>query len=136
MTDEEFLRAFEATTLPYEQWTHRAHVKVGFLYLRGRSFSAALNLMRDAIQAYNAVNHEKVRRGYHETVTQAFLRLIAAAEPRDPRFIDAESFCDANPELLDQSILGRYYSPEVLRTDRSRTEFVRPDLQPLPSEEG
>lgn len=136
MTDEEFLRAFEATTLPYGQWTHRAHVKVGFLYLRGRSFSAALNVMRDAIQAYNAVNHEKVRRGYHETVTQAFLRLIAAAVGTDPAFPSADAFCDANPELLDQSILGRHYSPEVLRSERSRTEFVGADLRPLPSDDG
>jgi len=28
MTDDEYLRAFEQLTLPFEQWTHRAHVDV------------------------------------------------------------------------------------------------------------
>lgn len=136
MTDEEFLTAYEATTFPYQLWTHRAHVRLGFLFLkRAASFNVALDAIRGAIQAYNAVNREKVRRGYHETLTYAFLSLIAAAMRSAPDATggDAESFIDANPELLDQTILGRYYSTEVLRDERSRIEFVLPDLQPLPS---
>jgi hypothetical protein len=38
MTDRQFLRAFEMRTLPFNQWTHRAHVKVAFLYLRDFPF--------------------------------------------------------------------------------------------------
>ena len=34
MTDGEFLSCFENCSLPFDQWNHRAHVKVAFLYLR------------------------------------------------------------------------------------------------------
>jgi hypothetical protein len=30
MTDDEFLAAFEDCTLPFEQWHHRAHVRIAF----------------------------------------------------------------------------------------------------------
>ncbi len=39
MTDDEFLAAFEDCTLPFEQWHHRAHVRVAFLYASGASAS-------------------------------------------------------------------------------------------------
>lgn len=28
MNDDEFLATFEDCTLPFEQWTHRAHVRI------------------------------------------------------------------------------------------------------------
>ena len=31
MDDTELLRHFETLTLPFDQWTHRAHVRVAFL---------------------------------------------------------------------------------------------------------
>jgi hypothetical protein len=56
MPDAEFLARFEARTLPFAQWTHRAHVKVAFLYLRALPFGAALERTRAGIRAYNAAN--------------------------------------------------------------------------------
>ena len=33
VTDEQFLQSFDDMTLQKAEWTHRAHVKVAFLYL-------------------------------------------------------------------------------------------------------
>jgi hypothetical protein len=33
MNDRAFLRAFEAAAIPRDRWTHRAHVRMAFLYL-------------------------------------------------------------------------------------------------------
>ena len=33
MTDDELVQAWESLALPYEQWTHRSHVRVAFTYL-------------------------------------------------------------------------------------------------------
>ena len=46
VTDEELLSAFEGLTLPLAQWTHRAHVRVAFTYLRRHPFEEALGRMR------------------------------------------------------------------------------------------
>ena len=34
MTDDEFLAAFEAAAIPRKDWTHEAHVRMAWLYLR------------------------------------------------------------------------------------------------------
>ena len=38
MTDDEFIRQFEGCTFPFEQWHHRAHVKLAYLYLMRHGF--------------------------------------------------------------------------------------------------
>ena len=78
MDDPELLRQFESCSLPFEQWTHRTHVKVAYLYLRRRPFAEALASMRGGVQAYNAANNvpEGPREGYNETTTHAFMVLI------------------------------------------------------------
>ena len=54
MTDDQLLVAFESLALPFSQWTHRAHVRVAFCYLRRHPFDEALARMRAGIRAYNA----------------------------------------------------------------------------------
>ena len=50
-SDQDFLRAFEDCTLPFEQWKHRAHVKVasgsdaGFMLEHGRTNSGEIELL-------------------------------------------------------------------------------------------
>src|SRR5687767_661413 len=116
MDDAEFLRQFETRTLPFEQWTHRAHVKVAYLYLRGCGFDEALVRMRAGVKAYNAHRSvpESPTSGYNETTTHAFLHLIAATMrayggvfPADT----ADAFCDLHPQLMTRHALRLFYSP-------------------------
>ena len=74
MNDQEFLSRFEDCTLPFAEWTHRAHVKVAFLYVRDNSFERAIEKICAGINAYNAVNDvpEGPMVGYNETTTVAF----------------------------------------------------------------
>ena len=80
MTDDQFLQSFESLALPFEQWNHRAHVRIAFIYLSRHSFDAALAKTRSGVQAYNARNNvpDSPTSGYNETTTRAFLQLIAA----------------------------------------------------------
>src|SRR5213080_243738 len=105
MTDGEFLASFEACTLPFEQWTHRAHVKVAYLYLRRHTFDDALGRMRAGIKGYNAANRvpEGPTSGYNETTTRAFLHLISATMHAYGETFPsqhADGFCDTHPQLM------------------------------------
>jgi hypothetical protein len=126
MTDEVFLMAFEDTSLPRYEWTHAAHVRMGFLYLSRLPYAEAEGKIVAGIQRYNAAkgNHT----GYHHTITIAFARLIAS------RFngSDGPEFCAANPDLLTFACIQKHYSPELLKSAKARIEFVEPDLEPLP----
>ena len=136
MTDDEFLSAFEARTLPFAQWTHRAHVKVAFLYLRDLPLDAALDKVRAGIRAHNVANavSELPTSGYNETTTVAFVRLVAAtmaaygdAFPTPT----ADAFCDAHAQLMTRNVLRLFYSPQRRMDPRAKAEFVEPDLAPL-----
>jgi len=54
MNDEEHLRSFEDQSLPRAGWSHRAHLKVAYLYLIRFSYDEALERLRRGIKAYNA----------------------------------------------------------------------------------
>jgi hypothetical protein len=137
MSDEEFLRQFETCALPFKQWTHRAHVKAAYLYLMRYSFEEALGRMRVGIRAYNAQHKvpESATGGYNETTTHAFVHLIAAtmrAYGRTHPVADAEGFCEAHPQLMTRHALRLFYSPQRRMEPLAKTEFVEPDLAPLP----
>jgi hypothetical protein len=138
MDDEEFLQRFEDCTLPFEQWTHRSHVKVAFLYLRTLPFDQALARIRCGIKKYNAAHQvpQGPTSGYNETTTQAFLRLIAATMQAYGEALatpNANTFCDRHPQLMTRHALRFFYSPEARMHPLAKTEFVEPDLSPLPA---
>ena len=132
-SDDVLWEAFVAGIITHAEWNHRAHVRIGYLHICRHPFSRALELVRSRIQRLNAIHGtpEAIDRGYHETMTRAFMQLIAASavEMRDA---DSQAFCDAHPELLDRRVLRKYYTRERILTLKAKAEFVTPDLQPLP----
>ena len=136
-SDEAFLQAFEERTLPFAQWTHRAHVKVALTYLRRGTFQEALERMRVGIKAYNARHGvpDTATSGYNETTTHAFLHLIAAtiaAYGDSHPTPDGDSFCDTHPQLMTRHALRLFYSPQRRMDPEAKARFVEPDLAPLP----
>src|SRR5690348_8700842 len=135
MDDSELVRQLESCTLPFAQWTHRAHVRVAYTLLRALPFPEALVRFRKAVQAYNAKNNvpESATQGYNETTTHAMLHLILAtmrAYPAD--YPNADAFCDTHPQLMTRHCLRLFYSPARRMDPLAKTQFVEPDLAPLP----
>jgi hypothetical protein len=137
MNDRELLRQFETLTLPFDQWTHRAHVRVAYMYLSDHSFHEALARIRAGIKAYNAHNKvpENETSGYNETTTHALLHLIAAvmrAYAKTHPVADADAFCDMHPQLMTRHALRLFYSPQRRMHPEAKIKFIPPDLAPLP----
>jgi len=137
MSDAELLMAFESQTLTHEQWNHRAHLRVAYIYLSGHGFDEGLVKIREGIKKLNAVHQvpESVDRGYHETITHAFARIIAsmiAAHNETLQITDSTSFCDAHPHLLQKTLLRLYYTRQKVMTMEAKAAFVEPDIGPLP----
>lgn len=100
---------------------HREHVRMAFETLRRHSFPET------ALHCSRALRQMACRGGrpeaYHETITIAFLALIAE---RMGDAADFEKFAAVNPDLLDKHVLARWYRPEQLASDRARRTFVLP----------
>jgi hypothetical protein len=132
-TDEEIARlvlAFEACTLPAEQWTHTAHLIVALWYLRQHPRAEATALIRAGITCYNRAQGSK---GYHETMTLAWIAVVA-------RFLADHDRCGQSladlavalgQECGDRHHLLRFYSRDVLHSPESHRAWVPPDLRPI-----
>jgi hypothetical protein len=125
LSDGEFIQAFEATTLPVSQFDHAAHVRVGWWYLRECPLGEAIDRFRSSLRAF--ADAAGATGKYHETVTVAWMLLIAERVAASPE-LDWTAFSERHPELFAKpSLLTRYYSSATLDSDRARLTFVMPD---------
>lgn len=133
MDDAAFLAAFESCELPKAAWTHRAHVRMAWLYLAAFAREAALDRARAGIQRYNASKGGPPS-AYHETITCAYIRLVADRRAGRPAGESFDEFALANPDLVDREahVLLRHYRQRTLFSDAARAAFVEPDVEPLP----
>jgi hypothetical protein len=124
MTDEEFLTALERCELAAESFTHAAHVRAGYLYLRAGGFDAALGRMRGAVRRFAA--HVGKPDKYHETITVAYLALIHQRLRERGDGAGWAGFGAQNPDLFEPELLLRYYRRSELESNLARQVFVLP----------
>ena len=123
----DLLDSFLDTSLATERFQHAQHVEVAWRFVTRYGMPAALAEFTAAIKRFAEA---KGARGlYHETITWAFLLLIAERQAANP-CQHWEPFAAANQDLLvwKPSILERYYSKELLASDLARRTFLMPDL--------
>ncbi len=125
MTDAAFLQQFESLTLPLEQWTHRAHLRLAYLYLTRHDLAVAVEKTRLGIQAHNAAHGilTTPTSGYHESQTMLWLRLVAAtlAEYGPGPGSTADEFIDFHGQLSSPKLHRLYYSRNLFMSP----EFAR-----------
>ena len=134
MDDETFLRQFESTTWPKAEWHHRQHIKVAYLYLRRYPLETATVKIREGIKAYNTAHNveDTLLSGYHETMTQAWLRLVHFTLCEYGPAENADTFFEQHPQLSQTKVLRFFYSKARFTSPEAKAMFVEPDLTPLP----
>src|SRR5258707_8229350 len=75
LDDVALWEGFVGARLPPAEWTHRAHLRMAWMFLRQHPLDAAHLLFRVGIIKLNASHGltETVTRGYHETLTRVWL---------------------------------------------------------------
>ncbi len=133
-SDDEFTRLFVKQAWPLEQWHHREHVRLAYLYLTRYSFSEAADRIRVGIKAHNAANKifDTPTSGYHETMTIAWLRLVQFVIGAYGQCATSDEFCDDHPELMERKALRLFYSRDLFMSSAAKMSFVEPDLTAFP----
>jgi N-formylglutamate deformylase len=131
MDDQTFLRQFERCELDAAHFAHAGHLRLAWLYLQRYPFAEAVERTCSGIARYAA--HLGAAGKFHRTVTQALLHLMRAGGACD-RALGWPDFLAANPGLRDDArgCVARHYSVGLLASDAARTQFLQPDLAPLP----
>ncbi len=105
--DEQFLVEFEACRWPLEQWHHQQHIQLAYLYLNRYPFDEAMARIRERIKAHNAARQlpDLPTSGYHETMTQAWMRLVHLTLCEYGPAETAGIFYEQNPQLSEKKVL-------------------------------
>jgi len=127
MTDQEFLERFESCSLDKEDFHHKDHVRLAWIYLSRFPVLEALSRFSEGLKRFA---HSLGKEGlYHETITWSYLLLIRERIARAQDEESWEEFARANSDILDwrESVLKLYYRDETLKSDLARRVFVLPD---------
>jgi hypothetical protein len=117
---ERFLRGeIDAAAFP-----HREHLRMAYEMLRRHDFAETLLHFSRALR----VMAEKAGKpqAFNQTITMAFLALIAERMQMQEA-ADFAAFVSAHPELLDKSVLLRWYPAARLGSAAARRTFLLPD---------
>ena len=120
------LGAFLRGEIDSRSFRHLDHLRVAYEMLARHSFA-------DAAAAYSAglkrIAAEAGNPGaYHETMTIAFLSLIAERMTNE-EYAGFDAFIAANADLLDKNVLAKWYRAERLASAVARQTFVLPDRE-------
>lgn len=130
-SDRDFRAAFEAGAYAPADFSHRAHVRLAYVYLADWNVDIALERMRAALIGFLSHHHISASK-YHETLTRAWVLAVDHFMHRTSESSSADEFIERNPVLLDSRIMLTHYSAGLLFSDAARAEFVEPDLDPIP----
>ncbi|MDB6125469.1 MAG: pta [Pedosphaera sp.] len=90
--------------------------------------------MRSGLKALNMVHQvpEALDRGYHETLTMAWMHLVHCTLCEFGPGETADVFMDKQAQLLSKRALLLFYSRDRIMSLEAKHGFVEPDLTPLP----
>jgi len=126
----ELVREFEAATIPRDEWRHAEHLVVALYYVSHNDVETAIAKMRSGIlnllsQGFKVDLTKEMP--YHETITAFWVLTVAtfhAASNGNP--IDRK--IGEMTKSFDKDYPLKFYSRELLFSDRARAEFVTGDL--------
>lgn len=131
---------FLSRTLPKQEWTHEAHLRVGLWHLLHYSPSESMARLRHSIKKYNVSCRIKNTdsQGYHETITRFYVLLIEQFLETNIQLVNERINVDLLANRLiesygDRSLIFKYYSRDRLLSKTARHEWVEPDLKSLNS---
>lgn len=125
----ELVERFEACELPINNWTHRAHLAVGLVYLSRLSFDEATIKIRQRINDYNRAMGNP--QGYNETVTILFLRKIKSVASDKTRPKTLHELLVTLEDVCSVAWIYRYYSKQLVWSDEAKKVWQEPDLRAL-----
>jgi hypothetical protein len=135
VTTDQLASGFIDLSLPKDDWTHYAHLRVGLWHAMRHSRAETMDLLRARISAFNQAKggENTASAGYHETITRFYVHVIG-------RFLASADTLRPTDEL-EQELIARYgdkelplqyYTSERLFSREARLGWVAPDLRALP----
>lgn len=129
--DKAFRQGVEACDWPAGSFGHKDHIRLAWIYLQEHPVAVATDRCRETLSRFAAVHgdHEK----YHDTLTVAFMKLIAQHVAETPPDESWEEFRARVRPLFESAreLIAAHYSPDRLGDPAARAGYLPPDRKPL-----
>ena len=128
LDDAELVARFEALAIAPAAFRHREHVRLAYAMLRGADFGDAAVRFRRALKRFAVAAGAADR--YHETLTWAYLALVARRMAEDPAAATSHELVARHPDLADHrgGAVARYYDvAAITASPLARAVFVLPE---------
>jgi hypothetical protein len=127
----DLVRSFEDATVSRDGWKHAEHLVVALYYLTRHDLETAYGKMKSGILNLLVKGFDvdlTKEMPYHETITLFWMRVVAEynSSTNGAPLLDK---ANAVAYKWDKEYPLKFYSRELLFSDRARAEFVEPDLQ-------
>ncbi len=123
------VESFERGTIARADWRHAEHLTVALFYLSHHDFKTASTMMRGGI--FNLLRSFGVdltkEMPYHETLTVFWLKTVDAFR-RSKNGASMPEICNELTDRFDKDFPLRFYTRELLFSEKARAHFVEADL--------
>jgi hypothetical protein len=130
------VRGFETGTISRDDWKHAEHLTVACYYAFHHDYKTAYDKMRGGIfnllKAFGVDLSKEMP--YHETITHFWMRTVSDLISSKNGYSIVELTNEVIKICADKDLPLKFYTRELLFSDRARTEFVEPDLKDFNSD--
>ena len=128
LDDAELVARFESLAIAPAAFRHREHVRLACAMLRGADFGDAAVRFRRALRRFTEAAGAAAK--YHETLTWAYLAVVAQRMAEDPAATTSLELLARHPDLVDhrRGAMARYYDiAAITQSPLARAVFVLPE---------
>jgi hypothetical protein len=130
MTDLEFVRLFETGHLPPSLFTHEAHLRLAYIYLKNFGEELAIEQCCNGIREFDRLHGDGTK--FHKTLTVASVKAVYHFMQKS-RSTTFEGLIAEFPRLKTsfKQLLDQHYAFDLLNNAKAKSEYVAPDLIPF-----
>jgi len=129
-SDEAFILKFADCSLDPKLFSHEAHLRLAWIYIKNDGVEAAIEKISSQIKKF--AEHHGAYNKYNLTVTVAAIRTVYHY------YINSDcktfiAFIRAYPQLkyTFKELLDSHYSMDIFSSEQARKKFIYPDLIPF-----
>ena len=130
LSDQEFVYQFENIILDPKLFSHEAHLRIAWIYIKNNNIDYAIAQLRE--QLIKFVTHLGAREKYNETVTVAAVKAVYHfyLKSNSENF---KSFIEEFPRLKTnfKDLLVQHYNIDVFNSEMAKSSFLEPDKLPF-----
>jgi len=130
ISDKEFEKLFETCKLDPTIFTHEAHLRLAWIHISRYGLEQAENNIK--LQLKNFVASVGATDKYNKTLTIVAIRAVNHFRSKS-KSNDFKNYIAEFPKLKTdfKSLINSHYSINIFSSQKSKTEFIKPDLIPF-----